>query len=33
LDKAVEQEDFEQAAQMRDEIKATKEKLAGLAAS
>jgi protein arginine kinase activator len=30
LDKAVADEDFEQAAAMRDEIKATKEKLAGL---
>ncbi len=33
LDKAVADEDFEQAAAMRDEIKATKEKLAGLTAS
>ena len=31
LDKAVTEEDFEQAASMRDEIKATKEKLAALA--
>lgn len=31
LDKAVTDEDFEQAASMRDEIKATKEKLAALA--
>ena len=30
LDKAVADEDFEQAAAMRDEIKVTKEKLAGL---
>ena len=33
LDKAVSDEDFEQAAVMRDEIKTTKEKLSGLAAS
>lgn len=33
LDKAVADENFEQAAAMRDEIKATKEKLAGLTAS
>jgi protein arginine kinase activator len=33
LDKAVAEEDFEQAAQTRDEIKVTKEKLAGLSAS
>ena len=32
LDKAVEQEDFEQAAQIRDEIKNTKEKLTELTA-
>jgi protein arginine kinase activator len=32
LDKAVEQEDFEQAAQIRDEIKHTKEKLTELTA-
>ena len=31
LDKAVTEEDFEQAASMRDEIKVTKEKLAALA--
>jgi protein arginine kinase activator len=33
LDKAVSEENFEQAASCRDEIKATKEKLASLAAS
>jgi protein arginine kinase activator len=33
LDKAVADEDFEQAAAMRDEIKATKEKLTGMSAS
>ena len=33
LEKAVTDEDFEQAALMRDEIKTTKDKLAGLAAS
>lgn len=33
LDKAVADENFEQAAAMRDEIKATKEKLAGLTTS
>ena len=33
LDKAVAEEDFEQAAVMRDEIKMTREKLSGLAAS
>jgi len=33
LDKAVAEEDFEQAAAMRDEIKVTKEKLTGISAS
>ena len=33
LDKAVADEDFEQAAQMRDEIKATREKLTELSAT
>jgi protein arginine kinase activator len=33
LEKAVAEEDFEQAAAMRDEIKVTKDKLAGLAAT
>lgn len=33
LDKAVADEDFEQAAVMRDEIKTTKEKISGLATS